>query len=52
MNAVCPGRIATDTGGPGGAPVETGAAGVVRAATLPDSGPTGGFSRNGEPPAR
>ncbi|MFF5426299.1 MULTISPECIES: SDR family NAD(P)-dependent oxidoreductase [unclassified Streptomyces] len=35
----------------GGGPVERGAAGAVWAATLPDSGPTGGFFRDGEPPA-
>lgn len=49
VNSVCPGWIATDMGGPGGAPVATGAAGVVWAATLPDSGPTGGFFRDGRP---
>ncbi|BAU81376.1 2-hydroxycyclohexanecarboxyl-CoA dehydrogenase [Streptomyces laurentii] len=49
VNAVCPGWTATDMGGPGGAPVDQGAAGVVWAATLPDSGPTGGFFREGEP---
>ncbi len=49
VNAVCPGWIATDMGGPGGAPVARGAAGIVWAATLPDSGPTGGFFRDGEP---
>ncbi|WP_033825107.1 SDR family oxidoreductase [Kitasatospora sp. MBT63] len=49
VNAVCPGWLATDMGGPGGGPVEQGAAGVVRAATLPDSGPTGGFFRDGRP---
>lgn len=40
--------IATDMGGPGGGSAEQGAAGVVRAALLPDSGPTGGFFRHGE----
>ncbi|MEW2418668.1 SDR family oxidoreductase [Streptomyces sp. NPDC046866] len=49
VNAVCPGWVATDMGGPGGGPVEQGAAGIVWAATLPDSGPTGGFFRDGEP---
>ncbi|MER5784564.1 SDR family oxidoreductase [Streptomyces mobaraensis] len=49
VNAVCPGWIATDMGGPGGEPVEKGAASVLWAATLPDSGPTGGFFRHGEP---
>ena len=35
VNAVCPGWVATDMGGPGGRPVEAGAASVVWAATLP-----------------
>ncbi len=47
VNAVCPGWTATDMGG-GGRPVSDGAAGVVWAATLPHSGPSGGFFRDGE----
>ncbi|MFI6930632.1 SDR family oxidoreductase [Streptomyces sp. NPDC050287] len=49
VNAVCPGWVATDMGGAGGRPVADGAAGIVWAATLPDSGPTGGFFRDGDP---
>ncbi|KAB2347790.1 SDR family oxidoreductase [Actinomadura rudentiformis] len=49
VNAVCPGWVATDMGGPGGRPVADGAAGIVWAATLPDGGPTGGFFRDGRP---
>jgi NAD(P)-dependent dehydrogenase (short-subunit alcohol dehydrogenase family) len=50
VNAVCPGWVATDMGG-AGAPrsISEGAAGIVWAATLPDSGPTGGFFRDGKP---
>lgn len=50
VNSVCPGWVATEMGGRD-APrtVEEGAASVVWAATLPDSGPTGGFFRDGEP---
>jgi NAD(P)-dependent dehydrogenase (short-subunit alcohol dehydrogenase family) len=46
VNAVCPGWVATDMGGPGGRPVEQGARGIVWAATLPDDGPSGGFFRD------
>jgi NAD(P)-dependent dehydrogenase (short-subunit alcohol dehydrogenase family) len=49
VNAVCPGWVATDMGGSGGRPVEDGAAGIVWAASLPDTGPTGGFFRDGKP---
>ena len=49
VNAVCPGWTATDMGGPGGRPVEQGAASVVWAALLEDDGPTGGFFRDGKP---
>jgi len=49
VNSVCPGWVATDMGGAGGRAVTEGAAGIVWAATLPDSGPTGGFFRDGEP---
>ena len=49
VNAVCPGWVATDMGGPGGRPVEEGAASVLWAVDLPDAGPTGGFFRDGRP---
>lgn len=49
VNAVCPGWVATDMGGAGGRPVADGAAGVTWAASLPDSGPTGGFFRDSQP---
>jgi NAD(P)-dependent dehydrogenase (short-subunit alcohol dehydrogenase family) len=49
VNSICPGWVATDMGGPGGRPVEEGAASVVWGALLPDDGPTGGFFRDGRP---
>ena len=49
VNSVCPGWVATDMGGPGGRPVEQGAASVMWAVLLPDDGPTGGFFRDGRP---
>jgi NAD(P)-dependent dehydrogenase (short-subunit alcohol dehydrogenase family) len=50
VNSVCPGWVATEMGG-SQAPrsIEEGAASVVWAVTLPDSGPTGGFFRDGQP---
>ena len=47
VNSVCPGWVATDMGGPGGQPVEDGAASVMWAVRLDDDGPTGGFFRDG-----
>lgn len=51
VNAVDPGLTATAPGMEeiGARPVSEGAASVVWGATLPDSGPTGGFFRDGEP---
>ncbi len=51
VNAVCPGWVATDMGGPGGRPVAEGAASVIWAVDLADDGPTGGFFRDGHPVA-
>lgn len=47
VNAVCPGWVATDMGGPGGRPVTDGAAGIVWAACLSEP-LTGGFYRDGQ----
>ena len=47
VNAVCPGWVATDMGGPGGRPVATGAAGIVWAACVAEH-VTGGFYRDGQ----
>ncbi len=49
VNAVCPGWVRTDMGGPDAErDLETGASGIVWAATLPDEGPRGEFFRDGE----
>jgi NAD(P)-dependent dehydrogenase (short-subunit alcohol dehydrogenase family) len=49
VNAICPGWVATDMGGPGGRAVAEGATSVIWAIDLPDDGPTGGFFRDGRP---
>jgi NAD(P)-dependent dehydrogenase (short-subunit alcohol dehydrogenase family) len=49
VNSVDPGWVATDMGGHGGRPVEEGAKGIVWTATLPHSGPSGGFFYDGKP---
>jgi NAD(P)-dependent dehydrogenase (short-subunit alcohol dehydrogenase family) len=47
VNAVCPGWVRTDMGGPGAdRSVEDGADTVVWLATLPEGGPQGGFFRD------
>ena len=52
VNAVNPGWVQTDMGGSGATrTVEEGAEALVWAATLPNSGPTGGFFRDREPVA-
>lgn len=48
VNAICPGWVATDMGGPHAGPVTAGARRVIWAALLPDDGPTGTFTRDGE----
>lgn len=50
INAVCPGWVRTRMGGSAASrSVEQGASGIVWAATLPETGPTGGFFRDGKP---
>jgi len=52
VNAVNPGWVQTEMGGSGATrPVEEGAEALVWAATLPNSGPTGGFFRDRSPVA-
>ncbi|MFN3869482.1 MAG: SDR family NAD(P)-dependent oxidoreductase, partial [Hyphomicrobiaceae bacterium] len=50
VNAMCPGWVRTDMGGPDATRgVEEGAATAVWLATLADDGPTGGFFRDKKP---
>jgi NAD(P)-dependent dehydrogenase (short-subunit alcohol dehydrogenase family) len=50
VNAVCPGWVRTDMGGPSATrSVEEGIVGIVWAATLDESGPSGGVFRDGKP---
>lgn len=50
VNAVCPGWVRTDMGGPHATrSVEEGARGIVLAATLPAGGPSGLLLRDGRP---
>jgi NAD(P)-dependent dehydrogenase (short-subunit alcohol dehydrogenase family) len=49
VNAVCPGWVRTDMGGPDALrSLEDGAASIVWAARLDDDGPTGGFYQDGK----
>lgn len=48
VNAVCPGWVQTDMGGPNATrDIASGAAGIVWAATLENDGPSGNFYRDG-----
>lgn len=50
VNAMCPGWVKTDMGGPDATrPVEEGAATAIWLATLDETGPTGGFFRDKKP---
>ncbi len=50
VNSMCPGWVRTDMGGPTASrSVEKGAEAAIWLATLPDSGPTGGFFRDKKP---
>ena len=50
VNAVCPGWVRTDMGGPGAArSIDEGARGILMATRLRRDGPTGEFFRDGKP---